>query len=683
MTEQEEFEFRARLEAESATAPVPQEPVAPKSLGQTAIDSFKGLNPLRQVVGLGETALQMGSGAISQAFGGVRGLVELATGGSVDDATRLIKEYEEAGTYRPRLAHGKLASKLVAAPMEVASEGAGWAGEQIGGDAGRAIGEVVPAMAATVAGGVPAFRAGSKMGPSGPALRRTLESTKRAVSGEPPIPTAAQISESRLNAPQIEAANVARKHGIAIDPGVANPTIKNRVMSGLTGEGTLSEALAAANKGKWEAPLKQELGIASDRPISMETIREVRQRASAPSETISQLGQLTPDATTVSSLEALKTDPLIGGSAAYRKQSRLVDEAMTSLEQGMPANLVLDNISQLRKEARAIYNMEDAGRAKLATAETNIGIANALEGMIESNLERMGHVDLLSQYRKGRADLAKSYVLENVTDLTTGKIDPSKLAKMASKDNAMTGAFADIGKVASNFPESLGKKSGGLAPYAERRLARSLAPGVLGEAFSIATVLPRLAAAKKLASSKYQAKNAAPMDFRPMRERMGYGDPIPEPAPWTLAPEGEALPTTRQNIEPTVRPTLELAPLEADVAALRNKGAKVPMDEGMVEFTPGARMDYPLRQELLDSPKSATLGYLRDKIAELEKTKDKSLGFWKQRYAKELEEMQPILEAEKLKYGITDAASEHGLRRKLYEGGGSTVYPIIKTLRRQ
>ena len=116
------------------------EPPAPakKSLLTKALD----LPFVRQVNALAETGTQMATGTAGQAVGGIRGLYDLATGGTAESATQKIRDTEEAMTYQPRTQAGRDVSAAVMYPIEKGSEALGWVGEKVGGDKGRAIGEV-------------------------------------------------------------------------------------------------------------------------------------------------------------------------------------------------------------------------------------------------------------------------------------------------------------------------------------------------------------------------------------------------------------------------------------------------------------------------------------------------------------------------------------------------------------
>ena len=87
----------------------------------------------------------------------------------------------------------------------------------------------------------------------------------------------------------------------------------------------------------------------------------------------------------------------------------------------------------------------------LDLADTKLAIANSLESMIESNIF---DPKLLSNFREARQKMAKTYAYEGATDFNTGMIDVNKLSRITSKDNAMTGDIAALGKIAGNFPDA-------------------------------------------------------------------------------------------------------------------------------------------------------------------------------------------------------------------------------------
>ena len=126
-----------------------------------------------------EVALQMGTGLVASAAGGLTALGTLATGGDFDLAVERLKAIQEAGTYQPRTKSGREASELINWPMEKATEGVGMLGEAAGGlissdaaAAGKAFGEGGFQSLAVLAG--KPWRAGNKSLPNDPAVLNNM-----------------------------------------------------------------------------------------------------------------------------------------------------------------------------------------------------------------------------------------------------------------------------------------------------------------------------------------------------------------------------------------------------------------------------------------------------------------------------------------------------------------------------
>lgn len=108
------------------------------------------------LAGIGEAALNMGSGITASAVGGLQGLSTLAQGQGVNAAVNAIQGTQQAGTYQPRTNTGKSLVYIAGIPLEVAGQvlgkGGGAVGEALGGQQGRLVGESVgEALAPTLA----------------------------------------------------------------------------------------------------------------------------------------------------------------------------------------------------------------------------------------------------------------------------------------------------------------------------------------------------------------------------------------------------------------------------------------------------------------------------------------------------------------------------------------------------
>jgi len=139
--------------------------------------------------------------------------------------------------------------------------------------------------------------------------------------------------------------------------------------------------------------------------------------------------------------------------------------------------------------------------------------------------------------------MARTYVYEGATDFNTGMVDVSKLARITSKDNALTGDIASLGKIAGNFPDVFTTQAASKF-YDLPRLSRSgLAGGggaLIGSQFGLTgSIVGGLIggglgegvgalAAKRIASPSYQA-GLKLQDFRiPTNQLAAAAAPIPQ-----------------------------------------------------------------------------------------------------------------------------------------------------------
>jgi hypothetical protein len=351
--------------------------------------------------------------------------------------------------------------------------------------------------------------------------------------------TAERLSEEAYaRGPQIEAAQEANRLGIALNPALSNPTLSNQLQAQMAGIPQLNAKLSAQNVTKWSDIARRELGIDPREQLNSKTFEAARERIAAPYREVKKIGQLMPDEAVSRQIAAIRAPDVIGGKAATSEVASLVDDALERVNSGMTSADALLNIRQLRSEAQDIYRGDKLTPAERATADAKIGIANALEKLIDMNIADPA---LLDRFRDARTKLAKSYTYEKATNLATGRVDPIVIAKMIAKDDAMTGDIAAIGRIAANFPEIAG--GGTQATLLQRalpRLTRSGVPGTIGLAVGSALGTDLITAGaigagagelagrymgKRIASPEFQARSAVPPDLRiPM-------PPPPAPAP--------------------------------------------------------------------------------------------------------------------------------------------------------
>jgi hypothetical protein len=251
--------------------------------------------------------------------------------------------------------------------------------------------------------------------------------------------------------PQIDAAAEAQRLGIAVNPTDIEPSVSSRFYSAAAGPRG-PEALANANRPRINEIAKKELGL--DPTVSLTSdvpFNDARAKLAAPYNEVRSLPTMVADKTALKNLNDLRrNDKLIGGEGVAKKVNKLVDDAVAKTQSGFTGAELLDNVRNLRSDAKKIYNNQNATPKQLAVADANLAIANQLELMLESNIS---NPKLLDQFRDARQKMARTYVYESATDFNTGMVDVSKLSRITSKDNALTGDIASLGKIAGNFPD--------------------------------------------------------------------------------------------------------------------------------------------------------------------------------------------------------------------------------------
>jgi hypothetical protein len=356
------------------------------------------------------------------------------------------------------------------------------------------------------------------------------------------------VEKSSSSIPKIDAARKAADLGIVINPAEANPTTMNRIKSGVAGAGDIGVSFSIKNEPKWAAIAKEDLGIPKEKSLTINSFKEARQAYSAPYEKISEIKTIPTDAQYLSNikggnfLEGLppQEQALLVGS---KKVDQLIRAASLNEFTGQGA---IELIKQFRKDANKVIGLS-ADPKQLALANAKLKIASELESNIGRQLDGMhklnpsaGYDQLSSQLKAAREYYAKSYTYQNATNLATGKLDPMKIAKLASSDNPMTGKLKDIGDIAANFP--LSSRVGLEESMTPPKILRSSIGGTIGAGIGGAVggypgllaggalgfgteVLLEKAIKNSLASRSSQLSNLPA--YPTFRQQMGYEPYIP------------------------------------------------------------------------------------------------------------------------------------------------------------
>lgn len=341
----------------------------------------------------------------------------------------------------------------------------------------------------------------------------------------------ARVASSFENAATIDAANLAVKHGIIIDPVQSNPTIANQLRAGTVKATNFAENAAKVNDARFTQLAKEDMGLPVNTVLDSKAFDTALDQKSAPYDAVRNIPQMAVDENVLAQIESLRiTRPAIGGEAAAKAINNRVNETIGKIKAGRSGAEIVKDIRKLRRDANAVYTAQQRGGVadpvKLDVAETNKKIADALESLIDANVS---DPKLLGELRRARAEMAKIYDYERATNFATNRIDPAVLAKMVEDKEPISGIAADIGKIAAVFPDIAQTGQTGKPAWA-KGFTRSGAAGTAGLATAAlfgAPLIPGAVigaglgyvggglAARRMASPAYQARYAIPQDFRP------------------------------------------------------------------------------------------------------------------------------------------------------------------------
>ena len=287
-------------------------------------------------------------------------------------------------------------------------------------------------------------------------------------------------SEDYARGPQIEAAAEAQRLKIALNPADIEPSATSRAYSAVAGPRG-PEALTEVNRPRVAEIAKNEMGLPATTQLNgRAAFDQARSNVSGPYEQVKKLSIQQADDAMIQRLENIRTDLNVIGAKEYAPAiSKIVDDAIAKTQTGLTGEALLKNISVLRERARKTYNNKSATTEALDIADTNLKIATELESMIDNSIF---NPKLLGEYRDARQKMARTYAYEGATDFNTGMVDVSKLARITSKDNNLSGDIASLGKIAGNFPDVFSTAAASKF-YDLPRLSRS---GLAGSAGALA-----------------------------------------------------------------------------------------------------------------------------------------------------------------------------------------------------
>jgi len=383
------------------------------------------------LVGLGETALALGTGAIAAPAGGIVGTLAAATpflreGIGADLSQRI----GQAGTYQPRTQSGENITKTIAAPFEWLAGKADTAGQAVADVAGPLAGTATN----TAIQSIPLVL--GKIIPKG---------TKAAQAADEAARAQAKVAGSLTDAGTAQA----KAAGYVLPPAQVNPSMTNKLLQGLVSEGKLHKAASLRNQPVTNKLVKEAFGIPDDIPLSADALGEIRRAAGANYDAVRNVGTIVADETYMAALKGITADAeRIKANFPDRAEPPILKEVKSVGVGQFDSDAAIPVIRDLRERADLAYR---GGEKKMGSDFR--AVADAMEDLIERNLvTNKAPKDVIKNFREARKTIAQTYTVEKHL-ANDGNVNAAGLAKELKK-KPLEGGIKTAAEFGQQFPKA-------------------------------------------------------------------------------------------------------------------------------------------------------------------------------------------------------------------------------------
>jgi hypothetical protein len=250
-----------------------------------------------------------------------------------------------------------------------------------------------------------------------------------------------------------------RRAGYVVPPATTNPTAINRLAESVSGKAQTQQAAAVRNQAITNRLVRKDLGLASEAPLTRETLRGVRERAGQVYKAVKGAGEITADgqflddlAELSSGLDEIAKDFPDANVGANGEINKLVDSLLRDRFQ---ASSAVEYLKQLRADASGNLSaaaIADPSRRALGFAQRDA--AGALEDMLIRHLESQGKGNLATRFNEARQLIAKTHSVEAALNESTGNVVASRLSSQLKRGKPLSGGVATVARFAQAFPKA-------------------------------------------------------------------------------------------------------------------------------------------------------------------------------------------------------------------------------------
>lgn len=269
-------------------------------------------------------------------------------------------------------------------------------------------------------------------------------------------------AQKASNAQRDAAIQEAKDAGYKLTPNQADAGGFAKAVEGLSGSAKMEKLASVKNQKVTNNLVREELedsmtqlglpGLGR-KNLSAQTMQDIRTQAGKSYNAMDALQNVAPDQSFAQSVQALSLKAP-GGAVAHPAEAQIDDLVIRlSKHQGWDGKSLRQDITRLRELSKSNYSAAkraggDLEKSALAKAQSEA--AEMMEDLAERNLASNGApANLVSDFRKARQLMAKTYTVENALD-NVGNVSARDLAKSP----VVTGGMKKASDFAKNFEGS-------------------------------------------------------------------------------------------------------------------------------------------------------------------------------------------------------------------------------------
>lgn len=267
------------------------------------------------------------------------------------------------------------------------------------------------------------------------------------------LPFAPQIVRGAPTPEQLRTAQTAKsgqKAGFVLPPATSRPTIVNKLAEGLSGKITTAQAASSKNQVVTDSLVKKDFGIPKSEAITSDRLAAIRTAAGRDYQNIANFGKFRTDPQFAQDLQNISATSQVLSQEIPEMANKSILGLVKSLNKPeFSGRTIVELTKKLRESATAAFKSGDTESGRFYR-----GAADAVEDMVERNLQAAGQADMLNRFRVSRQTIAKAHTAEAALNDATGNISARKLAAQFDKGKPLSGGMRQVAEFSSAFPKA-------------------------------------------------------------------------------------------------------------------------------------------------------------------------------------------------------------------------------------